>query len=78
MLLLLRDEESESEGSEAGNNGEVDNLEEAGGTQLLQVGERDVVVKCPGAIGIVLELSGSGGSEATVTVLEMRKRCISC
>ena len=75
MLLLLRDEESESEGSEAGNNGEVDNLEEAGGTQLLQVGEGDVVVKCPGAIGIVLELSGS---EATVTVLEMRKRCISC
>lgn len=70
MLLFLRDEESESEDSETGSNGEVDNLEEAGGIRLLPVGEGDVEVKGLGAIGIELELSGSGGSEGRVAVLD--------
>ena len=71
MLLLLRDEESESEDSETGNYGEVDDLGEVGGTRLLPVGEGDIEVEGPGAIGIELELSSSsGGSEGRVAVLD--------
>ena len=70
MLLLLRDEESESEDSETGNYSEVDDLEEAGGILLLPVGEGDIEVEGLGAIGIELELSGSGGGEGRVGVLD--------
>ena len=70
MLLLLRDEESESEDSETGKHGEVDDLKEAGGIRLLPVGEGDVEVEGPSAIGIELELSGSGGSKGGVAVLD--------
>jgi hypothetical protein len=70
VLLLLWDEESESEDSETGNHGEVDDLEEAGGILLLPVGEGDIEVEGLGAIGIELELSGSGGSERRVAVLD--------
>ena len=70
MLLLLRDEESESEDSETGNYGEVDDLKEAGGIRLLPVGEGDIEVEGLGAIGIELKLSGSGGGQGRVAVLD--------
>ena len=61
--------ESESEGSETGDYGEVDNLEEAG-IGLPVVGEGDVEVVELGAVGVELKLSGSAGSELGITVLD--------